>query len=318
MPSRFGVALIATFWLATTGFVAYRDVLPRYFSDGPPPIRIDLTDEATQRQARWMLYRETADGTFAKVGALSTELEYVPEDDTFWFRNEYADLKLDVGVVGAAVRFHIPKANSDVRVTRLGRLREQRMTGELRVSLQVGALPLWTDIGTGTAELTARVVGDRLTGRVKVSSEFGDETRDLPAVPTADGQVLSPMMPVARLQGVRPGRRWVIREGDPLKESIRILARELAEKAKLPAAITGAAEAEAVELIAEVRSSPEPLVPFKPEQQPPKGEPIPCWVIDYRGAGDVRAATWVGVSDGRVYRQEASGFGEKLRFEREY
>ena len=39
-------------------------------------------------------------------------------------------------------------------------------------------------------------------------------------------------------------------------------------------------------------------------------------MIEYR-ADEVQARTWVSTADGRVLRQEASGFGERLRFDRQ-
>ena len=58
MPSRFAVAGIFAFWLVTTGYVAYRDLWPRVFASGPPPVSIELADEARQGiPAKWTLYR---------------------------------------------------------------------------------------------------------------------------------------------------------------------------------------------------------------------------------------------------------------------
>jgi hypothetical protein len=316
MPSRSGVAVIALFWLATTGFVVYRDVLPRYFSDGPPPLRIDLADEATsQVPAKWSLFRRAADGKDEKVGGLTTYLQYVNRDDTFWFRSEYRDLKFQFG----AIHLSLPKVDSAIRVTRAGWLREQTLDGRLQVT--AGLFTTAAD-----AKLEALVKDGVLGGTVKIgpaASEFGERPpgnwsmeRDLAPVPVPNGQVLNPMMPVGRLWDVRPGRRWVIREVDPMKEALGLLAQEVAKASPLPIGLPGG-PTEPRELIASVRSAPEPLAPYRPGKEP--GDPVDCWVIDYRATNDdLTATTWVGVADGRVLRQEATGFGERLRFEREY
>ena len=83
MPSRPAVVVIVVFWLATAGFAAYRDLWPRLVSSGPPPIAIDLVDEARASQqapARWTIFRGDQ-----RVGSLQTWMSYVEADDTFVF-----------------------------------------------------------------------------------------------------------------------------------------------------------------------------------------------------------------------------------------
>ncbi|MGL6094944.1 MAG: hypothetical protein ACRC7O_03955 [Fimbriiglobus sp.] len=317
MPSRFGVALIVGFWLATTGFVAYRDVYPRYFSDGPPPLRIDLADEATsQVPAKWSLFRHTADGKDEKIGGLTTFMQYVGRDDTFWFRSEYRDVKFQFG----NIQLGLPVVDAAVRVTRAGHLREQTLEGKLEVV--AGLFTLAAD-----AKLDAIVKDNILTGKVKLVPAANPRgmalggwslERDLAPVSVTSGQVLNPMMPVGRLWDVRPGRRWVIREVDPLKDALGLLAQEAGKASPLPIGLPGG-PTEPRELIAKVRSAPVPLVPYRPGPDKTPADPVDCWVIDYRATNDdLTASTWVSVADGRVLRQEASGFGERLRFEREY
>ena len=91
MPSRLGIGFIVLFWLAATAHVGYREVWPRFFSDGPPPLRIDLADEAAQTvPTYWDVYRGDQ-----RVGKLTTRMQYVPEDDTFRFLNTYMNLTLE-------------------------------------------------------------------------------------------------------------------------------------------------------------------------------------------------------------------------------
>lgn len=297
MPSRLGVALIAAFWLATTAYVGYRDVWPRLFSDGPPPLRIDLADEATQTAATtWAVYRGSE-----RVGTLHTRMQYMPEDDTFRFVNTFRDLRVSLGRVRLLdLAVDAPMIETVVRVTRAGELREQRMAGKL--SVVAGKAPL----AEATADVTGQVEGGMLAGRVKLRSSFGELDRPLDPVPVPAGQVLNPLMPVNRLQDVRPGRRWVIRQVDPLHDAVDALVRQVAKQSDLAAGLVPPQGSR--ELLAEVKSTPERL--------DRKGGPADCWVIEYRGDG-TEARTWVGVADGRVLRQEASGFGEVLRFERE-
>jgi hypothetical protein len=302
MPSRLGVGLIVLFWLAATAHVGYREVWPRFFSDGPPPLRIDLADEAAQAlPTHWDVYRGDQ-----RVGKLTTRMQYVPEDDTFRFLNTYMGLTLEQSLpTGMTVVLEVPKLDTTVRVTRAGDLREQHMTGALKGRLKTKLGPL--ELGKATAEVTGMVQNGQLVGRCKITSDFGAVDEPLDPVPVPQGQVLNPMMPVSRLQDVQPGRRWVIRQIDPLQDAVHALLRQLASKSNLAAGAIP--QAGGGELIAEVKSSPEPL-------ERPGKEPVACWVIEYRG-DEVQARTWVSVADGRVLRQEASGFGERLRFERQ-
>jgi hypothetical protein len=299
MPSRLGVALILLFWLGTTALVGYREVWPRLFADGPPPIRIDLADEAAQTlPTRWTVYRGDQ-----KIGTLTTRMEYVPADDTFRSVSTYGQLKFEFGVA----TIELPRLETVVRVGRDGELREQHMSGELRAK----AGPL--ELGKASAEVSGAVEGGRLVGRCVVRLPPGNPTptvdRPLDPVPVPGGQVLNPMMPVNRLRDVRPGRRWVVREVDPLRDALGVLFREALKQSESKLAATALPAPGSRELIAEVRSAPEWL-------DRKGGERVECWVIEYRGE-EVQARTWVSTADGRVMRQEATGMGEKLRFERE-
>src|SRR5436309_15725168 len=78
MPSRPVVALILAFWLAATGFAVYRDLWPRLFSSGPPPVELELADEASPTfEVRWAVYLGEK-----KVGRLNTRVEHVDADVT--------------------------------------------------------------------------------------------------------------------------------------------------------------------------------------------------------------------------------------------
>jgi hypothetical protein len=297
MPSRLGVGFIVLFWLAATAHVGYREVWPRYFSDGPPPLRIDLADEAAQTvPTYWDVYRGDQ-----RVGKLTTRMQYVPEDDTFRFLNTYLNLSVEFG----AVSLEVPKLDTTVRVTRSGDLREQQMTGLLqaRLKTKLGSI----ELGDATAEVTGVVQNGQLVGRCKITSPAGNIDRPLDPVPVPQGQVLNPMMPVSRLRDVQPGRRWVIHQVDPLRDALNVLVKEVLKSSQVAA--SAIPQPGGGELIAEVRSSPERL-------ERSDKEPVECWVIEYRG-DEVQARTWVSVADGRVLRQEASGFGERLRFERQ-
>jgi hypothetical protein len=291
MPSRRAVALILTFWLATSAYVAYRDLWPVLFASGPPPVAIDLADEAAQTvPVRWQIYRGDQ-----KIGRLVTQIRYVETDDTFRFTNEYKQLRLEV----SGVAFVVPELTTVVRVTRGGDLREQSAEGKLEVYFGD------TKVGDATAKVAGTVVNGQLraTCEVKAPFPFGNVSKELDPVPVPVGQPLNPLMPVNRLTGVKPGRRWVVHESDPLAAAINTLVREkLGEYGfKLP-------EEKREPLIGAVLSDPQNLDWH--------GQSVACRVIEYRRE-EVEARTWVRVADGKVLRQEAYKKGERLTIVRD-
>ncbi len=285
MPSPFGVAAVVVFWLATTAVVVKRDLWPRLFASGPPPIAIDLADEASQLvPVRWNVVRGSE-----KVGTLTTHMKHVDADDTFRFNNTYRKVALEL----AGVKVTVPELVSITRVTRAGTLREQGMEG--RIVAAVGPVELEAHV-----KLKAEVVNGQLVGTVAVTAAgLGSFEKPLDPVPVPAGQVLNPLQPVNRLANVRPGLRWVVPEVNPLQDAAAALLK--GANVRLP-------DRRAGDLVAEVADEPETLTV--------KGKPTPCWVIGYRGR-DAVAKTWVRVSDGKVLRQEAFGFGERLALERE-
>ncbi len=296
MPSRVGIGFILLFWLITMAYVGYRDVVPWFLATAQPP-RVDPADEATPPvSVRWSIYRGEE-----RVGSLSTRTEFVPADGSYRYVKTYRDLRLDFGKL---IGVRIPQLVTTMRVTRSGELLEQTLSGEMQ------AVFGGVNMGTATAEVTGVVRDGQLHGHCKIKSPISTIDQPLEPVPVPAESVLNPLMPVGRLHDVEPGR-WTVREIDPLSDAINVLLREVAKKSaqesKLLEAMLGRRESR--ELLAEVKETPERLTR-------PDGTDALCWVIEYRRE-DAQARTWVRKSDGRVLRQEASGFGEKLRYERE-
>lgn len=281
MPHRRTVALIAAFWLATVGFAAYRDVWPRLFAGGPPPIAIDLADEASQAlEVRWAVTRGGA-----TIGRLTTRMKYLEADDSFRFTHTFRGITIPV----SGVSISLPELTTTTRVSRSGRLREQGMEGRL------SALGI-----DGTARMRAEVKDGVLGGEFEISSPLINLKGPLEPVPVPDGQVLNPLQPVNRLANVRPGLRWVVPEVNPVRDSAAAMLKKMG--VTLP-------EEKAGDLLAEVLPAPQTLNW--------KGTPTACWVIEYR-ADEPRARTWVRAEDGKVLRQEAFQKGEELALVREH
>lgn len=289
MPSRFGIFSIVLFWIATTGLVAYRDFLPRLFASGPPPISIDLADEAGQFvPVRWLILR---DGK--KIGSLTTEMKYIGTDDTFRYTHTYKEVTLDF----AGVQVTLPEVTETTRVTRTGELRAQWLDGRILVGYRKGTIGF--DIAA-RANLHARVENGMLVGHVEVTAPgMTAFERPLEPVPVGDGRVLNPLQPVNRLARVRGGLQWQVPQVNPLRDAVAAMAKS-----------SGFAlgEPRVGDLIANVANEPQ-ILHFK-------GEDVPCWVIEYRTAEPV-ARTWVKVADGKVLRQEAFDRGEHVALERD-
>src|SRR6186713_2907550 len=115
MPSRPTTLAIVLFWLAAVGWVGYRDVWPRLTASGPPPVAVDLGDEASQLvPVRWNVLRGDQ-----RVGRLTTRMTYQDTDDTFRLTHDYRNLTFDFG----SVRVVFPEVTLTTRVTRAGELR---------------------------------------------------------------------------------------------------------------------------------------------------------------------------------------------------
>jgi hypothetical protein len=294
MPSRGVTVLLIVFWAITTGYVAYRDFWPRLFASGPPPVAIDLADEAAQNvPIRWTITRNGE-----RIGRLVTQMRYVEPDDTFQFISEYRQLKLAV----AAVEFHIPEFITTIRVTRNGDLREQTAEGKLELNfhgLSMGTAQMKLAGSVAEGQLTATFDGS-YTLLTPPARQF---RRVLEPIPVPSGQPLNPLQPVNRLRGVKPGHRWVVNESNPLDAAIKMILTELAGQFGIKPP-----EEHRDPLIGKVLGSPRDLEWST--------QLVACWVIEYRRDSEVIARTWVRQVDGKVLKQEAFAKGEHLAFER--
>lgn len=289
MPSRRAIALILALWVATTSYIVYRDLWPRLFASGPPPVAIDIADEAAQNvPVRWAITRNGE-----KVGRLVTQMRYIEANDTFQFTSEYKQFRFAAGNVVVLV----PKLTTVVGFTRSGDLREQSIDGTLEL--------FWGEskIGDAALKLTGTVTDHQLIATCDMQSSFGNLHKSLDPVPVTRGQPLNPLQPVNRIADLKPGRRWVVHESNPLEDSLAALLRENAAGVglKLP-------ENKREELIGEVLSSPRDLEW--------REDLVACWVIEYRRDSELVARTWVRVADGKVLKQEAFKQGEHIAFER--
>jgi hypothetical protein len=295
MPSRRVVFLILLFWTVTTAYAVYRDVWPRLFASGPPPVAVDLEDEATQHISPipWTVLRGEE-----RIGKLTTRMTQLDADGSLQFTHRYSQLRFDF----PPFRIEIPELINTTRLTRAGELREQAMAGRLLAKLQ-GRGGEYTTLAESQIRVEGRVEDGRFVGHCTLDSPVFKIDRDLDPVAVPRGQALNPLQPVNRIVGIRPRQRWVVQEINPLDEALAALFKQLLGEHGL-----NLPEHQREPLIAEVGPAPESLHWA--------GQDLPCWVIEYR-SGEARAKTWVRVDDGKVLRQEAALQGERIALVRD-
>jgi hypothetical protein len=197
MPPRFVILAIIAFWLATTAWLIYRDVLPPLQSGDPPPYSIDLADEVSAQTISWRVLR-----TGEEIGTVRTVVRRQP-DRTFALEGDFRPLKaLEILVID------IKQLRSRYTVTRGGDLRT--LATQLQIVAGGKAIEVVVD---------GKVDNGMFTPLIRV--EGTDVTRfpllNLRPVPVGgNGNVLNPMHPLNRLRGLRAGQHWVQPVFDPL------------------------------------------------------------------------------------------------------
>lgn len=293
MPPRWLSVSIILFWLGTTGWLFYQDVWPLLLPGQAPPFTIDLEDEVQTRQAHihWsVLYN---DRPYLRA---ETWVEPDPADDTFALKATLRPLApaakgrdIDAEPFGGLVR--LLRSTSTYRIARNGDLRS--LSVEFTVEAHAGGL-----VAAGDGVLDGEVKDGKFHSRLRLSSPVlpgGTVEKELDPVPvSAHGSVLSPLHPVNRIAGLRPGQTWRLPLVDPIKDAVTAL-------------VAGQPGTEIV-LTARVLSQTQTLTW--------NNEPTECLIIEYQG-DDVSARTWVQVGTGLVLRQDSERDGERLSLVRE-
>lgn len=287
MPPRYLSLAILGFWLATTGWLVYRDLWPRLRPGDPPPFSIDLADEAQHfaLPTRWTIYRQ--DGQSDKqerLGRLRTWVEYRASDDTFGLHSEMERVRLALGL-------EVARLSSSYHVDRDGRLRE--MYAHLTASLD--------GIEVIQGQLEGQVQGQFFHATCRSEKGILDrilgkqEVKLTPVPVSASGTILNPLHPVNRIGSLQPGMQWRMPLVDPLTDALA---------ATFPGTHPGPRF-----LDAQVLPEPKNLTWH--------GREVACLVIEYSQGNELSARTWVRQSDGLVLRQEANLQSEKLILQRE-
>ena len=287
MLPRYVTVVIVVFWLATTGWLVYREILPNWRSGEAPPFTIDLADEAQLKiqRIRWTILRADEDGE-KPIGRARTWVDYRAADDTFELHSQIEQLRLGSGLIVVKV----PEFASNYGVSRDGDLREM----SAKVTASVVGLEVKTRVNGAVRE-------QRFWPHLSIETTgWGPHELDLdPVAVSTHGTVLNPLHPVNRLRGLRPGQRWRMPLVDPMADALRALVAK-----ELPATKVGPRflDAEVLPALQSLTWS---------------GAEVPCLVISYHGEDGFSARTWVREQDGLVLRQQAELGSDVVVLQRE-
>jgi hypothetical protein len=312
MPARPVVLAITLFWMATNGWLFYRDLWPRLRPGQPPPYTIDLADEALGKGPKisWNVFRANRGRQLAgaasgehqpadkKLGDAETWISYRESDDTFELHSKVK--RLEWGPLGL---FYIESLDlsSMYRVSRDGRLRE--LVADATISGR-GSGPFKGLRGWAQARVEGKVAHGKFTAQASVN--LNGTTIALPLEPvevSSQGSVLNPLHPINRVRGLQKGQHWRMPLVNPLNDSLMALLKK-DPGAELLLRGRGGLEILQAEVLPDTK-----LLSWK-------GHEVPCLVIEYRGE-DLLARTWVRAEDGVVLRQELTFWGDQVILERD-
>ena len=303
MPSRWLSSLIVLFWLATTGWLFWHDLWPKWRPGEPPPLQIDDVEEVqhkddTPMHVFWNVERQEGQDKPYPVFSAQTWVAHQGED-VYTF-NAKLDATKDpqyrpfyVGKI-----FKIDKIASAYRVNRDGQLRALEATVTVRPDWEKFSFlghrfrspPATAQKNPAAESIELSIWGEvhdrQFFAHCRAKWQLVEQPMqfDLPAVDVSyTGSVLMPLHPVSHIRGLRLGQRWHQPLVDPLRDAF----------AALPGFSGGVRW-----LNARVLPQPEMLKRDKSE--------IRCLVIEYTNdENEPMGRTWVEQDGERVQQQEA-------------
>jgi hypothetical protein len=295
--------------LATTGWLFWHDLWPRWQPGEPPPILIDPVEEvqgSTRMQTFWIVHRQQGDNTEPIFNA-RTWTEFQRSDETFTLHAilETANFQT-VQAMYVARAFKIDSMISSYRVNRAGQLRSlkatvkvtphlERLAPELNLLLrkifrsqQTQAQKPSLSSNPFTLSLSGEVRDDQFFAHCLADAEEMalKEPLQFDLPPTAvsqTGSVLMPLHPINNIRGLRLGQSWRQPLVDPLRDAF----------ASLPGFSGG------------VRWLHARVLP-RPERLQVEDNEASCLVIEYTNEeNEIVGRTWVEQDSERVLQQEA-------------
>jgi hypothetical protein len=315
MPPRWLTLGIIVLWIGMTGWMFVREYRPQLQPGQPPPIRIELADEAQSNiPIRWSIIKDNEDRGYAR-----TAINFRDQDKNHkqvrradeWEFELWGEFKL----WKSKDRYGQPDfiVKNQYRVTREGELREFRSKVSINLKTKIAA-PATPAPGSPerfnlddneqsqeieVLELSGEVHDNFCYPHVRVSKEvkkwvpfaaFFEREIEPVAMPKR-ATMLNPLEPVHKLAKVRKGQHWRIPMVDPMSvfwersPRLHYLNAEVLQETQ--------------------------WIKWGSHK-----DPVPCLVIKYQG-DDVSGFTWVQEEDGLVVGQEITQHGDTLRLMRD-
>jgi len=279
MPPRWISLGIIAFWLATTGWLFWKDLWPQWQPGQPPALVPDLIEEArTERPPILWTVFHNGQKTFQG----KTQIRH-PQRDVYEFLATYTPT---IGKKTASIEgWKIRRLQSMYRVNEQGHLLALGVTVEGMPPLPALAGLFAKLPDNCIIDIKGKVEHNRFAPRINLTVPgLGERQFSLPSVEVSQrGSVLLPLHPVHRIRGLSPGQRWRIPVIDPLHDSLTPLKGLDSGPRFLSARVE-----QDVEYIYVNRR-----------------KDVPCLVITYEGE-DMSARTLVEHPSGIVLRQEAT------------
>jgi hypothetical protein len=314
MPPRYLGWAIVAFWLATSGWLFYREILPRFLDDQPTFFQPDYEDEVRVALTRWVVYQDSrklgsATRPEDRVGSGTTQQQR--QGHSFLLSSELKLNKLKVAacrldtLITSAYEFGLERdlRGLDAKVV----LREVAVTEASKglADKALEAIRQWLPL---EASMGGRVRGNEFIPRFELTVRKTQKVA-LPALDPvrlpAGGSFMNPMHPFDKIHGLSAGKGWRMPLVDPLADA---LAASLVKAFPPLQWALSNSDVQIRFLDARVRAA----------RLSWEGGEQDCLVIEYTDPRwkNMVAQTWVRASDHRVLRQEAAFLNSRLVMER--
>jgi len=282
MPPRIITAAILAFWLAMSGLLIHREVVPMMLADVSPVFQPDLTDEIGADFVRWDVLH---DGDQIGEATSKVHSNKLPNNDdhSFEFRSTFRFHKLAFGF-DQKKQVHVRQMENMYRVSHDGKL--------LAVSTKIAINNDPNKQPFEPPDHTISIHGEVINGGFEPTVDWNGLAfkLDKAELPRQES-VVNPMQLINRMRGLRVGQTWRVKPVDAFQAAAEKFLGDIGQKMKVPA------------LIAKVTTG---------ELEWNKRE-VACLVIEYRNPDtEVIARTWVRRSDGLVLQQEARNLASQM------
>jgi hypothetical protein len=349
MPARQYIVAIVAFWLATCGWLFYRELWPRLRPGAPPPFTIDQVDEARQQSIHWTIFQAEPghQGLPKEIGRVDTEVKYRERGETyrrergerFVPRDEAVDRPRDdtyehwckvklFNLLGADLQLVV---EDTYRYTRGGDLLEISADVSIdlmnmkRQGVNVSTDRLKKDgkPSAGREEIfRAHLEGPVADGQLVLEgwserpAEGGQRLRHAlttqPVPVPGRSSVLNQLNPANRMPDLSPGQHWDIRPFDPLRAA-------LSDAHSDDLSIVGPVLFLLKQFGPANSAQPSKLQAEVLEERETlhwDGRDESCLVVEYRNGAEPVARTWVRARDGLVLQQEATYLDKRVLLKR--